>query len=163
MLTNKEFLALNLDQANEALNEALDTNGYEQPEQPYATLTAVRKAYKELLADIQKSGNETELGDAGEVDSGVETTTVEAKVSNRGPVQGIGVFAKERILAGLTNAEVLAEVKANFPSAKTSSACIGYYRTKLVEAGKLTSSRRPGPKVEVKQEVVDTEAEEATV
>ena len=130
MLTNKEFLALSLDEANEALATALDENGYEQPEQPHTTLSAVRKAYKNLRTTIAT--------DTGEDDEDAAAPTV----VTRGPVQGIGVFAKERILAGLTNAEVLAAVKANFPSAKTSSACIGYYRSKLVEAGQLTSSRR---------------------
>lgn len=139
MLTNKEFLALNLDEANEALATALDENGYDQPEQPYTTLTAVRKAYKGLQTAIAAE-NAADAENTGEENDEDESTT--PTVVTRGPVQGIGVFAKEKILAGLTNAEVLAAVKANFPSAKTSSACIGYYRSKLVEAGQLTSSRR---------------------
>lgn len=141
MLTNKEFLALNLDEANEALATALDENGYDQPEQPYTTLTAVRKAYKGLQTAIAAE-NAADAENTGEDAEDAEDERTAPTVVTRGPVQGIGVFAKEKILAGLTNAEVLAAVKANFPSAKTSSACIGYYRSKLVEAGQLTSSRR---------------------
>ena len=161
MLTNKEFLALNLDEANEALATALDENGYDQPEQPYTTLTAARKAYKGLQTAIaaENAADAESTGETAEDDEDSTTPTV----VTRGPVQGIGVFAKEKILAGLTNAEVLAAVKANFPSAKTSSACIGYYRSKLVEAGQLTSSRRAKAASAANTEAeTDAEAEAAT-
>jgi hypothetical protein len=57
----------------------------------------------------------------------------------RGPNQGVGAFAKEQIVAGKTNAEVLAMVKEKFPDAKTSTSCIAYYRTALKKgpAGKV--------------------------
>ena len=60
----------------------------------------------------------------------------------RGPVQGIGVYAKELILQGKSNKEVLGMVLENYPSAKTSLSCIAYYRSKLVLAGKLPRSAR---------------------
>jgi hypothetical protein len=61
----------------------------------------------------------------------------------RGPTQGVGVYAKSLILQGLTNKEVLAKVLAQFPTAKTSSSCIAYYRSKLVLAGLLIRATVP--------------------
>ena len=55
-----------------------------------------------------------------------------ATVGKRGPNQGVGAFAKDLIRAGKTNAEVLTAVIEQFPSAKTSKACIAYYRAKIV-------------------------------
>lgn len=49
----------------------------------------------------------------------------------RGPNQGIGAYAKERIQAGKTNAEILTEIFSKFPGAKTSASCIAYYRSAL--------------------------------
>lgn len=49
----------------------------------------------------------------------------------RGPTQGVGAFAKERIAEGKTNAEVLEAVKVQFPTAKTTTSCIAYYRTAM--------------------------------
>ena len=49
----------------------------------------------------------------------------------RGPTQGVGAFAKEQIAAGKNNAEVLEAVKAQFPTAKTTTSCIAYYRTAM--------------------------------
>ena len=60
----------------------------------------------------------------------------------RGPVQGIGVFAKDLIVQGFSNKEVLTAVLGNYPTAKTSVSCIAYYRSKLVLAGKLPRSAR---------------------
>ena len=54
----------------------------------------------------------------------------------RGPTQGIGAYAKERILAGKTNPEILAEIAERFPSAKTTAGCIAYYRTALAKGPK---------------------------
>jgi len=56
----------------------------------------------------------------------------------RGPNQGVGSFAKELIVAGLSNADVLTKVMAKFPNAKTSKGCIAFYRTALSKAGKET-------------------------
>ena len=49
----------------------------------------------------------------------------------RGPTQGVGSFAKEQIALGKTNAEVLEAVKTQFPTAKTTTSCIAYYRTAM--------------------------------
>ena len=60
----------------------------------------------------------------------------------RSPKAGIGKFAKEMLLDGQTNAQVLAAVKDSFPEAKTTMGCIGYYRAKLVFEGKLEATPR---------------------
>lgn len=52
-------------------------------------------------------------------------------VGKRGPNQGVGAFAKDLIRAGHNNAEVLQAVAEQFPNAKTSKACIAYYRAKV--------------------------------
>jgi hypothetical protein len=59
------------------------------------------------------------------------------EVTGRGPVQGVGAFAKTLLLEGLTNKEVLDKTLEQFPNAKTSISCISYYRSKLVADGKL--------------------------
>ena len=56
----------------------------------------------------------------------------------RGPNQGVGSFAKELIVAGLSNADVLTKVMTKFPNAKTSKGCIAFYRTALSKVGKET-------------------------
>lgn len=49
----------------------------------------------------------------------------------RGPNQGIGSFAKEQILNGHSNQEILEMIQAQFPTAKTTTSCIAFYRTAL--------------------------------
>ena len=50
-------------------------------------------------------------------------------------------YAKQLLLEGLSNKEALAKTLEQFPTAKTTVACIAYYRNKLVADGKLVSSR----------------------
>jgi hypothetical protein len=52
----------------------------------------------------------------------------------RGPTQGIGAFAKGLIAEGKTNAEILEAITEQFPTAKTTSNCIAYYRSKMAKA-----------------------------
>ena len=59
----------------------------------------------------------------------------------RGPVQGVGAYAKSLLLEGLSNKEVLEKTLEQFPTAKTTVACIAYYRNKLVTGGKLVSKK----------------------
>lgn len=68
-------------------------------------------------------------------------TPVDPEKLGRGPVQGVGAFAKQLLLEGLTNKEALEKTLEQFPNAKTTVACIAYYRNKLVAEGKLVSSR----------------------
>ena len=57
----------------------------------------------------------------------------------RGPTQGIGKFCKELIAEGKTNAEVLVAVAEQFPTAKTTTNCVAYYRAKMVLAAKAAA------------------------
>ena len=66
---------------------------------------------------------------------------VDPEALGRGPVQGVGAYAKQLLLEGLSNKEALAKTLEQFPTAKTTVACIAYYRNKLVADGKLVSSR----------------------
>jgi hypothetical protein len=51
---------------------------------------------------------------------------------------GVGKLVCEEILAGkLTNNEILDKVKKDIPAAKTTYACIAWYRTKLRKDGKI--------------------------
>ena len=68
----------------------------------------------------------------------------------RGPTQGVGAYAKTLILAGQTNAEVLAAVLEQFPTAKTSNGCIAYYRTALAKAATAAA-----PAVEATEEATE--------
>ncbi len=52
-------------------------------------------------------------------------------VGKRGPNQGIGEFAKQLLVAGVSTTDVLAKVKEQFPTAKTSASCIAYYKAAL--------------------------------
>jgi hypothetical protein len=92
----------------------------------FKSLRAARAAVKKLTKPVaQKAVKEP----------------VDPEKLGRGPVQGIGAFAKALLLEGGSNKDVHAAVMAQFPSAKTTVACIAYYRSKLVLAGQLTSSR----------------------
>lgn len=64
-------------------------------------------------------------------------TPVDPEKLGRGPVQGVGAFAKQLLLEGASNKEALEKTLEQFPNAKTTVACIAYYRNKLVAAGQL--------------------------
>lgn len=56
----------------------------------------------------------------------------------------IGKFAKSLILeTSLSNTEILDKVKVQFPAAKTSMACIAWYKSDLRKKGLLASKRAP--------------------
>ena len=104
------------------------------------------KAARTAVTDLENKMNQTVETDAGA--AAVEgVTTHVLKDDNtqkynssgkRGPNQGVGSFAKELIVAGLSNADVLTKVMTKFPNAKTSKGCIAFYRTALSKAGKET-------------------------
>ena len=66
----------------------------------------------------------------------------------------IGKFASNLILTtSKSNTEILEAVKAAFPEAKTSMACIAWYKSDLRKKGKLakrnTEAIKPSPYVEL--------------
>jgi hypothetical protein len=72
----------------------------------------------------------------------IKATTPKPEKVKKERAQGVGAFAKEQLLAGVSNADTLAAVLEKFPDAKTTSSCIAYYKTKLIKAGLLVSSRK---------------------
>ena len=58
------------------------------------------------------------------------------------PRSGVGTRAKELLLTGISNSEVLEKVKAEFPNNATTLSCIAYYRNALVKAGQIEGGRR---------------------
>ena len=108
-------------------------------ETSFKNLAAARAAVTNL---------ESKMNQATDPLDGVESTVVDGEAvapknnqvynssGKRGPTQGIGAYAKERILAGKTNPEILAEIAERFPSAKTTAGCIAYYRTALAKGPK---------------------------
>jgi len=55
---------------------------------------------------------------------------------------GIGGLAKQLILEGKSNAEVLAAVKAQFPECGANPGTIGWYRNNLKKSGKKVKDSR---------------------
>ena len=56
--------------------------------------------------------------------------------------RGVGRVAREAIRAGMTNAEALEHVHETFPSARTTMACIQWYRHDLRSKGERVLSAR---------------------
>ena len=68
-----------------------------------------------------------------EVQAQAEVIVAEVKKA-----RGIGKFIVEKILTtNLTNTEILAEVIKEFDGAKTTMACIAWYKTKMRKEGKI--------------------------
>ena len=75
-----------------------------------------------------------------------QTETTEAKAP-KAPVRNISAVAREAIRAGLSNADALAKVKAEFPDANTTVSSIAWYRNDLRKKGEEYKSPER-PKVE---------------
>ena len=129
-----------------ALHNELASKLRVNPVTEFKNLKAARTAVTELENKMNQAVETTETTDAGA--AAVEGVTKhvlkgdDAQKYNssgkRGPNQGVGSFAKELIVAGLSNADVLTKVMTKFPNAKTSKGCIAFYRTALSKAGKET-------------------------
>jgi hypothetical protein len=129
-----------------ALHNELASKLRVNPVTEFKNLKAARTAVTDLENKMNQAVETTETTDAGA--AAVEGVTKhvlkgdDAQKYNssgkRGPNQGVGSFAKELIVAGLSNADVLTKVMTKFPNAKTSKGCIAFYRTALSKAGKET-------------------------
>jgi hypothetical protein len=118
-------------------------------ETEFKNLKAARSAVATLESKMEQATNPaTEADGAAAGAAAVEGVTKHVLADSdkqkynssgkRGPNQGVGAFSKELILAGLSNADVLTQVIAKFPDAKTSKGCIAFYRTALSKSGKET-------------------------
>lgn len=131
-------------------NRLADNLGVAQ-ETSFKSLGAARAAISNLESKMEQATNPA----AEQVEATAEAPQATAEASTgdrakynssgkRGPNQGVGAFAKEQIIAGKSNAEVLAMVKEKFPDAKTTTGCIAFYRTALAKgpAGKSPEQLR---------------------
>ena len=72
-----------------------------------------------------------------------QTEATETKAP-KAPVRNISAVAREAIRAGLSNADALAKVKAEFPDANTTVQSIAWYRNDLRKKGEnFPSPERP--------------------
>lgn len=143
-----------------AYNELAAAQGKDEVSS-FKNLAAARAALKSLESNTMTEQTEsTESTEYTEVETsgapGLDTPSNSGDKYNsagkRGPTQGIGKFAKDLIAMGKTNAEVLVDVLAAFPTAKTTVNCIAFYRAKMVAAAKVEAPA---------EEVAETEAVEA--
>ena len=119
----------------------------------FKSLNAARAALENLENRMNTETNaqtteatNTEVGQA--LDGAVAVAVADAKYNSsgkRGPTQGIGAFCKALIVEGKTNAEILAAVATNFPTAKTTANCVAYYRAKLIKAAKEAEAAAEAP------------------
>jgi len=73
----------------------------------------------------------------------------------------IGKFASNLILTtAKSNTEILAEVKNQFPEAKTTMACIAWYKSDLRKKGLIASKRAPALTREEKIQQLKDQLEE---
>jgi len=86
------------------------------------------------MIDIAKSDPET----VEEVSDMTGISVNEIPLDKPTKTRGIGKFIIEKILTtNLTNKEILDEVIKNFDGAKTTMACIAWYKTKMRKEGKI--------------------------
>ena len=72
----------------------------------------------------------------------------------------IGKFASNLILTtAMSNTEVLEAVKKQFPEAKTTMACIAWYKSDLRKKGLIASKRAPALTTEQKIEALRAQLE----
>lgn len=97
----------------------------------FKNLAAGRAALKALEAD---ESTDAETSGAPGLDTPSNSGDKYNSSAKRGPTQGIGAFCKGLITEGKTNAEILAAVAEQFPTAKTTTNCVAYYRAKMAKA-----------------------------
>jgi len=141
--TLKELMAKqSMSEIIAAYNNLAQELGVDQVDS-FKNLQAARAALQSL-----ESNTMTEQVDPTEVEEttgapGLDTPSNSGPKYNssgkRGPTQGIGAFCKGLIADGKTNAEILAAVAENFPTAKTTANCVAYYRAKMALAAKAVA------------------------
>ena len=124
-----------------AYNELAAAQGKDEVSS-FKNLSAARAALKSLESTPMTNEVETLEAEASSA-PGLDTPSNGGPKYNssgkRGPTQGIGAFAKSMIAEGKTNAEILEAIAVQFPTAKTTSNCIAYYRAKMAKDAKNAS------------------------
>lgn len=104
----------------------------------FKNLSAARAALKSLESNDMTDTNDTAATDETTGAPGLDTPSNSGPKYNstgkRGPTQGIGAFCKGLIAEGKTNPEILEAIAEQFPTAKTSTNCVAYYRAKMKKA-----------------------------
>lgn len=108
----------------------------------FKNLSAARAALKSLESNDMTDTNDTAATDETTGAPGLDTPSNSGPKYNstgkRGPTQGIGAFCKGLIAEGKTNPEILEAIAEQFPTAKTSTNCVAYYRAKMKKASAPT-------------------------
>lgn len=106
----------------------------------FKNLQAARAALQSLESKtMNDETTEVENSGAASLDAPANSGPKYNSSGKRGPTQGIGAFCKGLIADGKTNAEILAAVAENFPTAKTTANCVAYYRAKMALAAKAAA------------------------
>jgi hypothetical protein len=100
-----------------------------------------KEALIEAINALQGGGEQG--GEAGDTESSDKQQKYNSS-GKRGPNQGIGAFAKEQIIQGRTNQEVLNMIATQFPTARTSMSCIAYYRNALKKGNGTGTGKASG-------------------
>ena len=117
-----------------AYNELAVSQGKEEVSS-FKNLAAARAALASLENnESPQMTEETETSGAPGLDMPSNSGPKYNSTGKRGPTQGIGAFCKGLIAEGKTNAEILAAVAEQFPTAKTTANCVAYYRAKMAKA-----------------------------
>lgn len=127
-----EFKGMSMSQLIEAYNRLADEKGLPH-ETEFKNLAAARTAITNLemkMEDVKTAAVETDPATAPAANEGGADSKY-STVGKRGPTQGVGEFAKQLLMNGMTTGDVLNKVREQFPTAKTSASCIAYYKAAL--------------------------------
>lgn len=130
-LTMSEAIALHNELATAQGKETVTT---------FKNLSAASKA---IVALGRAAAGEDETSGAPGLDTPTPSGDKYNSSAKRGPTQGIGAFSKGLIAEGKTNAEILAAIAEQFPTAKTTANCIAYYRAKMAKAATAPVAEEP--------------------
>jgi hypothetical protein len=141
---------------------AVETTGATPPADELSALKKMTMAelvdkYNSMVPEAEAK-TEKQLGTLTKARNAIKKLLGVSFNHERSPRSGIGKFAKDLIREGHTNAAVLAAVKAEYPDAKTTMGCIGYYRAKVKLEGAKVSAEAT---TDNNDEVVETETETA--
>jgi len=121
----------------------------------FKNLQAARAALHSLENSHMTDENQTPNADATDATDAPKYNTT----NKRGPTQGIGAFCKGMIADGKTNAEILELIAEQFPTAKTTTNCVAYYRAKM----KLAAAATTAAEAEAEDKAAEAGADEAVV
>ena len=93
----------------------------------YAQLSAPKTS----IDDISKLISSTQLSSEDVNKLIAQLRTLKTTSHKSGPTTGVGKRCRELIVEGLSNKEVLAKIKEEFPSNNTTYSCVAWYRNDM--------------------------------